>query len=83
MKGRETLCRSFKSQYPTDKNSYSSRVSALLQALLHEKIYCTREGNQYQLVKSPSGNGLNEASHSIGSSELRLSNCPVKENKNS
>lgn len=70
MKEGDNACQSFENKYSTDKNSNSSWISALLKALLHEKIYCVGEGNQYLSVKNPSENILNEVWHSIESSLL-------------
>lgn len=78
MKEENNICKCFENKYSTDKNSNSSWISALPKALLHEKIYCIGEGNQYQPVKNPSENILNEVWRSMASSQLQTSNCPVK-----
>lgn len=64
------------------------KIQMLFESLLclrhyYTKRCCLGEGNQYQSVKSPSENILNEVWHSIESSQLWTSNCPVKRNTDS
>ena len=64
------------------------KIQILYESLLclrhyYMKRYCTEEGNQYQPVENPSENILKEVWHSVESSHLRPSNCPVKRNTDS
>ena len=77
MKEGDNICKSFGNQYSTDKNSNSSWISALLKALLLEKILHWR-GKSILACEKPSENILNEVWHSRESSQLWTSNCPGK-----